>query len=1413
MTMNSRKLLYVIGTFIALFLLPNLNYSQCTNPGFDIDLYTNLVSTQNVTTAPEISSLTYNDMTGEFVSVTDGGVFLKRLPSGAGWNSYGITNYGGSHCTTNRFSDTEAITYMSSYTSTLHRYAIADERDRAIVFVDIANSDTNISHPTTSYLKFSGLNCGGNDGIEGLAYDANTNTMYFATEVNSQKIYSFVVPASITGQTISVNEVANLRSIAGLSTYSTHALDILPNGNIVALVTKPGSGDNGAFKRMIVEINSCGSMLGQMDLEPTIASTAELEGIAVNGGDLYVIGENAKMYQLRKEVTQGSILVASPGTLGSYDSGSSTVVNWVSTNVTGDVKIDLYQSGIFVSTLSNGTTNDGSHSISLPVVTGIQSGYSVSVISLDDPSVSGASGDFTIAAPAGTITLNSPGNGETLNVGTSTPINWTSANLAGNVKIELYQISTLVGTLSANTANDGNQSVLVPNVANASNYRIKITSINTPSIDDWGGYFSIANPTITVNSPTAGSTYNSASTVNVTWTSTNTNGNMRIDLYKGSTLVVSLDNSTADDGSRVVTLPTVNATASDYKIRVTNITSGIYDDSGTFEITAASVFEVTSPSANSIFSAGAFTTVTWNSSYTGTVSIDLYKGNSIVSTLKASTADDGSYSVQLPNVTTTGNDYNIKLTNIQDATVFDLGDNFTITASNYISVTSPTTGDQFFGGDPINVQWSTNFGGSVAINLFKNGSHVANLKPVTANDQSESLTLPSGIAAGNDYVVRVSSVTSTSIMDDSNPFVIDDVISNSNDADLVVINAGTATQSGNIYTVSGISIRNDGQIQTGQYSVGAYLSTDATISFNDVRIGLIGSYNGTAVGATETASFAIDLSTLGLADGNYYFGVIADEFDDEIESDDTNNTGLIGSPLANISSNQGGGPCISIISGSHTESFENGLGQWAQSNSDDINWTRTSGTTPSYLTGPSGAASGSSYVYTESSNGNRNKVAKLLSPCIDLSGTQNPKLTFQCHMYGTSMGSLMVNVINVQTNQTTNVFVASGDQGNQWVQATAQLSQFIGQEIRIEMYGQTGISYRSDMAIDQLVISDSAFSCAQLGNACDDGDICTVGETYDSNCNCTGGVYIDNDNDGLCIGQDSNDNDPCVPVVSQDCEDCVNTVAGAFADGFNTNLNDWIQSFSDQNQWIQKSGNTPSSKTGPAAAIEGSHYVYVEASYGGFPYKNAEMKSPCIDLSSLNSPNMAFAYSMYGSTMGSLSVTVTNTISGQSSVVFSESGNKGNQWNFAQVDLSGFANQTIQVTIEAVTGYGFRSDIAIDDFEISNTAGNFRTESETRNFVELASADVELENEITDLSVYPNPVRDLFQIVFESDLKGEATLMMHNATGQLVTTENLSIREGMIQKEIDVTGLASGTYHLSIITNDARLTQKVLVID
>ena len=65
-------------------------------------------------------------------------------------------------------------------------------------------------------------------------------------------------------------------------------------------------------------------------------------------------------------------------------------------------------------------------------------------------------------------------------------------------------------------------------------------------------------------------------------------------------------------------------------------------------------------------------------------------------------------------------------------------------------------------------------------------------------------------------------------------------------------------------------------------------------------------------------------------------------------------------------------------------------------------------------------------------------------------------------------------------------------------------------------------------------IPDGCDSCPTLdnrliGRLCDDGDPCTTGETYDNNCNCTGGVIEDADNDGICAELDTDDSDPCIP--------------------------------------------------------------------------------------------------------------------------------------------------------------------------------------------------------------------------------------------------------------------------------------------
>lgn len=65
--------------------------------------------------------------------------------------------------------------------------------------------------------------------------------------------------------------------------------------------------------------------------------------------------------------------------------------------------------------------------------------------------------------------------------------------------------------------------------------------------------------------------------------------------------------------------------------------------------------------------------------------------------------------------------------------------------------------------------------------------------------------------------------------------------------------------------------------------------------------------------------------------------------------------------------------------------------------------------------------------------------------------------------------------------------------------------------------------------------------CETIGQVCDDGDDCTIGDEYDTLCNCIG-VYTDADNDGVCVADDPNDLDPCVPIECPECFDHTLTI-------------------------------------------------------------------------------------------------------------------------------------------------------------------------------------------------------------------------------------------------------------------------------
>ncbi len=159
---------------------------------------------------------------------------------------------------------------------------------------------------------------------------------------------------------------------------------------------------------------------------------------------------------------------------------------------------------------------------------------------------------------------------------------------------------------------------------------------------------------------------------------------------------------------------------------------------------------------------------------------------------------------------------------------------------------------------------------------------------------------------------------------------------------------------------------------------------------------------------------------------------------------------------------------------------------------------------------------------------------------------------------------------------------------------------------------------------------------------------------------------------------------------------------GEFIHGWSTSPNVYDEAY----QWYVHSGETPTSGTGPQAdhtrGDNSGKYVYVEASNGTFQ-NQAELISPCIDLSQVSEPVLRFFYHMAGSNVYSLRVDINNGTGWQNSVGFiigSQQQNSMSPWEQEVIDLTPYVGQTIKIRFRAIRGPGESGDIAIDDVMI-----------------------------------------------------------------------------------------------------------------
>ena len=141
----------------------------------------------------------------------------------------------------------------------------------------------------------------------------------------------------------------------------------------------------------------------------------------------------------------------------------------------------------------------------------------------------------------------------------------------------------------------------------------------------------------------------------------------------------------------------------------------------------------------------------------------------------------------------------------------------------------------------------------------------------------------------------------------------------------------------------------------------------------------------------------------------------------------------------------------------------------------------------------------------------------------------------------------------------------------------------------------------------------------------------------------------------------------------------------------------------DDIDWRTNSGSTASSGTGPSSGTGGSgKYLYLEAS-GNCEFQEALLYTPCIDLAGSIAPELRFAYHMNGPNQGSVEVAIFNGSSW--SILFTQTGNQGNNWNNVAIDISSYTGDTVLFRFKGITGDNYQSDLAIDAIEVEDNIG------------------------------------------------------------------------------------------------------------
>jgi hypothetical protein len=241
----------------------------------------------------------------------------------------------------------------------------------------------------------------------------------------------------------------------------------------------------------------------------------------------------------------------------------------------------------------------------------------------------------------------------------------------------------------------------------------------------------------------------------------------------------------------------------------------------------------------------------------------------------------------------------------------------------------------------------------------------------------------------------------------------------------------------------------------------------------------------------------------------------------------------------------------------------------------------------------------------------------------------------------------------------------------------------------------------------------------------------------------------------------------------------------------------------------------------------------MESSAPNFSTKRAILVSPCFNLTAQNQATFSFKYHMYGAAaMGNLNVAISSNNGSSWTTLWTRSGNQGNSWQDASIDLSSYAGSNVQLRFDGTTGTTWQGDMAVDGISLSNgvadkcagvseyvsgqsySAGDQvtyfgtlyeRTNSGWTNLGPCGTARTMDEGFVeylgVEISVYPNPVKG--NMLYVKSTIENLPFTVVNMLGQQVA-------KGTSANGVNVANLEAGMYLIQFSVNDTFETRKFI---